>query len=241
MEHVYSCNEPIIEGLDSTNSKYLYSLFAAIKCVSKDYIRYTHHNENPKSISASKETIERSNDEISHVERVFAYELYRQWCDQYIIRNSFGLVINAELPKQLTDKIYNEGCHLYYPDMVLHSGQDEFKNNHIICEIKRKEYVDSYPEKMNDDIKKLCIYVNDETRLKDENIDWNSFKLGVFLMTIRELKKHEKEEYSLDLIYKYLSQDILNLEDRLTKKIVCAIYNGDELKYDTLYNMINKK
>ncbi len=241
MERVYACNEPIIEGLDSTNSKYLYSLFVAIKCVSIDYIRYTHHYENPMSKSAKKEAIERSNNEISHVERVFAYELYRQWCDQNIIRNSLGLVINAEIPKQFTDKIYHEGCHLYYPDMVLHSGQDEFKNNHIICEIKRKEYVDSYPEKMNDDIKKICIYVNDETKLKDENIDWNPFKLGVFLMTIKELKKHEKEKYSLDLIYNHLNQDILSLEDRLTKKIVCVIYDGHELRYDTLYNMINKK
>ena len=59
---------------------------------------------------------------------------------------------------------------------------------------------------------------------------------------VKTLKKHEGEEYSLDLISKHLDKKILNLgKGNVTKKIVCVIYNGQELKYDTLYNMINKK
>ena len=242
MERTYVINEPIVEGVGETNTIYLNSLFIAIKNVTKDYIRYTYHNEDPKSASASEKSIKRSKAEISHVERVFAYELYRQWCEQNIIKNTSGLVINAEIPKQFIDREYEEMGNLYYPDMVLHNGQNNFVGNHVVCEIKRKEYVDAYPEKMNDDINKLIVYVSDNTKVKNKDINWEPFGVGVFLMTIKELKKHEGEEYSLDLISKHLDKKILNLgKENVTKKIVCVIYNGQELKYDTLYNMINKK
>ena len=238
MEKTYEYNDPLVEGLDDTTVKLLSSLFDAIKSIGIDYIRYVHHYENPKSKSATSTSIERSNEEISHVERIFAYELYRQWHDQDVIRNTPGFVINAEIPKQLIDNLYHDEGHLYYPDMVLHFGQNTYNNNYIICEIKRKEYVESYPEKLNEDIKKLCIYVDERTKPKADVQDWEPYKLGVFIMTVKELKKNEKEKYSLDLIYKHLSQDILSLEDRIPKKIFCVIYDGKELKYDTLYNMI---
>ena len=242
MERNYVVNEPIVEGIDETNTIYLKSLFIAIKNVTKDYIRYTHHNENLQSTSASEESIIRSNTEIGHVERVFAYELYRQWCEQDIIRNTTGLVINAEIPKQFIDAEYENTGNLYYPDMVLHSGQNIFVGNHIVCEIKRKEYVDSNPEKMNDDIKKLIVYVSDNTKIKDKNINWEPFRVGVFLMTIKELKSCEKEQYSLKLISKHFDKESLSFgKDIVAKKIVCVIYNGEELKYDTLYNMLNNK
>ena len=242
MESTYVVNEPKIDGIDKPNKIYLKSLFIAIKNVTTNYIRYTHHNENSQSDSATEKSINRSNAEIGHVERVFAYELYRQWCEQDIIRNTTGLVINAEIPKQFIDEEYEKTGNLYYPDMVLHSGQNIFAGNHIVCEIKRKEYVDAYPVKMNDDINKLIVYVSDNTKVKNKDINWEPFGVGVFLMTIKELKKHEGEEYSLDLISKHLDKKILNMgKENVMKKIVCVIYNGQELKYDTLYNMINKK
>ena len=242
MERTFVINKPVVKGINDTNTKYLLSLFAAIKNVSIDYIRYTYHHENPKSGTATDKSIKRSNAEISHVERVFAYELYRQWCDQDIIRNTPELVINAEIPKQFIDEEYDETGMLCYPDMVLHFGQNDFKHNFIICEIKRKEYVDSYPEKMNEDINKLAKYVDKKTKTKNPNINWEPFEIGVFIMTVKELKTHESEEYSLDLLFRHFNQDILNLKEKvIAKKIVCVIYNGNELKYDTLYNMLNKK
>lgn len=242
MERTFVINEPIVEGINNTNTKYLLSLFAAIKNVSKDYIRYTYHNENPKSSTATEESIKRSNAEISHVERVFAYELYRQWYEQDLIRNTPKLVINAEIPKQFIDGGYSDTGMLCYPDMVLHFGQNDYGHNFIICEIKRKEYVDSYPEKMNDDIKKLVIYVDEKTKTKINDINWEPFGIGVFIMTVKELKISESEEYSLNLILRHFDQDILNLREKdVAKKIVCVIYNGNELRYDTLYNMLNKK
>ena len=134
MQRTFIINEPIIKGFRETG-KYLYSLFVALKRVSQDYIRFTYHYSDPSD--------ERSKAEISHVERVFAYEFYRQWCDHELIRLTDNIVINAEVPKQLIDVYYNEGKHLYYPDMVLHSGQKDSCNNLIICEIKRKEYFES--------------------------------------------------------------------------------------------------
>lgn len=238
MEKSYEINIPLVEGLDDTTVKLLSSLFVAIKNIGIDYIRYVHHNEDPKSKSATKQSIERSNDEISHVERVFAYELYRQWCDQDIIRNTPAFVINAEIPKQLIDNLYNEEKRLFYPDMVLHFGQNTYKSNFIICEIKRKEYVEYYPEKLNADIKKLSIFVDEKTKSRANGLDWEPYKIGVFLMTVKEIDKHKKEEYSLNLITKWFNQDILSMKENLSKKIVCAMYNGNDLRYDTLYNMI---
>ena len=240
MERTYLTKEPIVEGIGKTNTTYLSSLFLAIKNVGKDYIRYTYHNENPQS--TSEKLLKRSNIEISHVERVFTYELYRQWCEQDIIRKTDGLVINAEIPKQFIDEEYEETGKLYYPDMVLHDGQNNFVGNHVVCEIKRKEYVDAYPEKMNDDINKLIVYVSESTKMKNKGINWEPFGVGVFLMIIKDLKKHQEEYFSLDLISKHFDKEILNHKiNNITKKIVCVIYNGEELKYDTLYNILNKK
>ena len=241
MERTFEINEPVVEGINKTNTKYLLSLFAAIKNVSIGYIRYTNHNVNPNSSAATEELIKRSNAEISHVERVFAYELYRQWCEQDIVRNTPQLVINAEIPKQFIDGESVGKSMLYYPDMVLHFGQNDYRHNFIICEIKRKEYVDSYPEKMNDDINKLVIYVDEKTKTKYHDINWEPFAIGVFLMTVKELKITENEKYTLDLLLRHFNQDVLNLREKdVAKKIVCIIYNGQELRYDTLYNMLNK-
>ncbi len=242
MERTFVINEPIVEGLNDTNTKYLLSLFTAIKNVSKDYIRYTYHHENPKSSTATEESINRSNTEISHVERVFAYELYRQWCEQDIIRKTPQLIINAEIPKQFIDGEYDKTGMLCYPDMVLHFGQNDYQHNFIICEIKRKEYVYSYPEKMNDDLNKLLIYVDEKSKTKTKDVNWIPFGIGVFLMIVKELKTHEGEDYSLHLLLMHLNQDIVNLREKdVAKKIVCVIYNGMELRYDTLYNMLNNK
>jgi len=107
----------------------------------------------------------------------------------------------------------------------------------IVCEIKRKEYVDIYPEKMNEDIKKLSIYVDDESNVKNKVQDWEPYNLGVFLMTVKSLRTNKGEKYSLDLILKHLNQENRELNEKLAKKIICAIYNGNKLVYDTLFNM----
>lgn len=230
MQRTFIINEPIINGFRETG-KYLYSLFVALKRVSQDYIRFTYHYSNSSD--------ERSKAEISHVERVFAYEFYRQWCDHELIRQTDDVVINAEVPKQLIDEYYDESKHLYYPDMVLHSGQSDSCNNLIICEIKRKEYVDSCSKELIEDFKKLKFYLSKEAKVNEKLPHWEPFKTGVFVMIVRRLKKGE--QMSVNLIGNHLNTEIQNFPDCIKKRIVCVVYDGHDLKYDTLYNMINDR
>lgn len=62
MERSFIIKDHKISAFKDEVGKYLYSLFVALKRVSADYIRYTHHFTNL--------TDERSKSEISHVERV---------------------------------------------------------------------------------------------------------------------------------------------------------------------------
>ena len=228
MQHTFMIKDSKISGFRGETSKFLYSLFVAIKRVSPNYIRFTYHYSDPSD--------ERSKAEISHVERVFAYEFYRQWCDHELIKRNSNVVINAEVPKQLIDEYYDDGNHLYYPDMVLHSCQSDSDKNLIICELKRKEYVESCPQEMVDDFKKLRIYLSKETKVKEKLPDWKPFKVGVFVMIVKMLK--DGEQLSVDLIRNNLAAEINVFPDDIKKRIVCVVYDGNELKYDTLYNMI---
>lgn len=231
MERSFIIKDHKISAFKDEVGKYLYSLFVALKSVSADYIRYTHHFTNL--------TDERSKSEISHVERVFAYEFYRQWCDHKYIKHNSNIVINAEVPKQLIDEYYNNGKHLFYPDMVLHSGQRDSCNNLIICEIKRKEYVESCKKELIEDFKKLHVYLGNDTKVEDELPKWEPFKLGVFIMIVKELK--DEQQLSVEIIKNNLKEEIKNIPEEITKKIICVVYDGTDLKYDTLYNMLNNK
>ena len=207
---------------------YLYSLFASLKKVTKDYIRYTYYTSDTLNEKRKKEE--------SHVERVFAYELYRQWCDNEIIKANTRLVINAEIPKQLVD--CEDDGHLYYPDLVLHLGQNASKGNLIVCEFKRKDYVDLHPDEMQSDFKKLKHYIDEGTKAK--NIDnWEPFKIGVFVMVVKFLT--DEEVFSIKLIEQYFNQEIRGYCDNIKKRIICVVYNGEELKYATLKDLTDKR
>lgn len=85
---------------------------------------------------------EESQDAIEQVERTFTYELYRQWKNKLIERNS-EYTINAEIGKKLAEDIKNSiqasGYKIKYPDFVLHKGQGNIDehNQLIICEVKK--------------------------------------------------------------------------------------------------------
>lgn len=87
----------------------------AIESVTKNYIR------NCK---------EEGGDDCFHVERVFAYELYYYWKKQLKDNNS-QLMLNGEITKH-----YHILEKYGFPDIVLHGGQNDDKNQFIICEIK---------------------------------------------------------------------------------------------------------
>ena len=202
----------------------MYSLLASIFEVDSNYIQYDGHNEDQ---------------DIEHVERVFAYELYRQWCDHPIIRNDKNLVINVEIPKNLIDESRINDIPLMYPDMVLHYGQDNYKGNQIVCEIKREGYAKQYPDKVLDDFKKIYFYLDKQLKVKANNKNWEPFKIGVFILTKRE---DAIQPLSVNNIVELLGEKVREVKtfpEIIKKRIVCVVYNGKDLKYDTLYNMIN--
>lgn len=226
MENTFILKDSTIKGFGEFG-KYLYSLFVALKHVSKDYIRYTYHFKDASD--------ERSKAEISHVERVFAYEFYRQWCDNEFIKRKSNLFINAEVPKQFVDVYYEQEKHLFYPDMVLHSSQGDSCNNLIICEIKRKEYVDLCQDQLVEDFKKLRVYLDKDAKVKIDIPKWKPFKIGVFIMIVKEL--NQNQQLSIELVKNKLTDEIKNFPPNLKKNIVCVVYDGNDLIYDTLYNM----
>lgn len=241
MGHIFNILTPTIDGFDNSFSEYLYSFFVAVKRVKANYIKYTYLSTNIDTKTPADQSLEDYKVDIGHVERVFAYELYRQWYNQDLITQNPDLFINAEIPKQLIGELFNSEKHLYYPDMVLHTGQHTCDKNILVCEIKRKEYAYLYPEKLNEDIKKLCIFVDKKTETSDTNLEWKPYEIGVFLMTVKELKQDEK--FSLDLICNIFNDNVISLSEEKspsTKKIICAIYDGKELLYDTLNNLIKQ-
>lgn len=224
MEHIFHIKNTV-QGFRGESGKYLYSLFVALKGVSNKYIRFCNHSKGKSFV-----------EECAHVERVFAYEFYRQWRNQDIFNQNTSLTINAEVPKQLIDIDPCDGGHLYYPDMVLHSGQDCCKGNLIICELKRKEYIGRNRELLFDDLNKLRIYICKETKTKAGLPDkWEPFKLGVFIMIVKETDN--KEKLTMAILKKHIGPKIKKFPDEIKKKIVCVVYNGEILIYDTLYNI----
>lgn len=213
-----------IKGCSKELSKYLYSLFISITNVDESYIHYNGENKT---------------DDFEHVERVFAYELYRQWCDCPLIQNNKQLVINAELPKSLIREVRVKDENLTYPDLVLHKGQNEFEGNLIICEIKRASYAQQHKDKLLEDFNKLNKYLSKDFKANVENKKWEPFKIGVFIMT----EDPQEKSLSVNRIVSFL-EDKLNrniIADETMKRIFCIVYNGKELKYDSLYNMLNEK
>ena len=167
MEKTFVVNQSF-DGFNEEISKYIYSLFVSISNVASNYIHYDGNN--------TKEDYE-------HVERVFAYELYHQWSESSLIKSNKSLIVNAEIPKILISDARSANIPLMYPDLVLHQGQNDYKGNIIICEIKRASYARQYPEKVLEDFKKLAIYLSEDLKIKANKKDWDPFEVGVFVMT----------------------------------------------------------
>ena len=84
------------------------------------------------------------------------------------------------------------------------------------------------------------MYLSSELKVKDRD-DWEPFKLGAFVMTIR---KDVLSKCSISKLKEYLNRaKSINFQntipaDNLNKRIVCIVYNGKVLKFDTLNNII---
>ena len=222
-----------LEGFDEEVGKHLYSLFVSICRVKDNYIHYTYHV--PENANKDKIQKKRGKIEKSQVERVFAYELYHQWSNVIDNRLNANLLINSELPKNIIS--YDETEHLYYPDMILHLGQDKSKGNIIACEIKRKEYVEKNPKEMIEDLKKLRVLLDKESKALPYMEGWEPFTYGVLIEVVKAVECRS-EDYSTDLIKKHLLNKRLGIPEEIMKRIICIVYNGYVIKYDTLYDLI---
>lgn len=219
-------------------------LLEAIKNVDESYLRYAYLDYPEGEIGD-----EERNKAISHAERVFAYELYRQWAN-LLEPYKTGVVVNGEMRKDFVGdaiKVYNtligskktnyeEAS--FYPDLILHNGSC----NMIACEIKRYENING----VIDDIIKLGLFLTDQPIPKNNNIRWTPFKIGVILLIgpekiIKSGNKRNDEDIDLLQALKDELDDSIS-EDIKSKPIYCITYNGknkEDIKSYTLKELLN--
>lgn len=203
------------------------SLFNAILGVKEKYLYWTTERK----------------ERFSYVERSFAYELYFQWkMDETVFGNPMWkhdceICINAEITKQFDEAICNNKD-WGYPDMVLHGGNNS-SCNYIVCEIKRKENIDSNKESLTEDINKLAFFLRDDLHIKHGNVNWTGYRYGVFILTGQYYGGGNMEVKTGDVI-SHLILDKLNVSDNLKTRIICVVYNGKDVKYNNLLDILNE-
>lgn len=224
---------PEIDLPFGNDNKYFKWLFDAISQVSKDFITYSF-----KDAKYEEECL-------SHVERVFAYELYRRFADILEKNGVSSLVLNGEVNKCINDEIKkqtrdNESGKntTVFPDLVLHESQSSLKDQKIIIEIKRKEGIKN-KEDLFRDFLKISHYLKD-------SIFWkNPFQYGVLLLEgegvkLKDLHINDEQKVSFADWQEYTFSEYKNDEKFKLKfeNIVCVAYNGTTLEYETLDKII---
>lgn len=202
MKIVFNENSVEIDANPSINhDEFLDSLFVAIKKVERKYILWddTFLNDD--------------NNMISHVERVFAYELYHQWSklreESEILKN---FIINGKLSKDM----YLDKSERIFPDMVLHGGQGNNTENKIVIEIKRSAN------------KHICEYIKDIANIKKLT--------GEFTRKSSEGKESKVNGYKhgVLIIEGYESQERFNelslhKDFRKYSDYIVILYNGEKM------------
>jgi hypothetical protein len=205
-------------------------LFSAISLVSKRFVDYMVYTGEEK-------------EKQFHQERVFAYELYRQWANILESECKEPLVLNAELDKIINEKIDTgendmndqEGVRRY-PDLVLHEGQYSDNNQIIICEIKRNTNTQISNSLVLADLYKIACYM-DENKFHTGK---KPFKYGVFILLNGKLEqikgiKHAKiKVLSNEYNYRQFKEEMYKHFD----KIICVTYDGATLEYKTLKGLL---
>lgn len=160
----------------------------------------------------------------TQVERVFAYELYHQWSN--LLGSNSPLVLNGETRKDFEKVVYLKKKY-YYPDMVLHHKDVlSSDSNMLVCEIKRKDNLDG----MEEDIKKLSMFLSEKLRPKKQNLSWRPYKRGVFLIIDSSNEDVINWENLKD---KLRGCDLSKIDYKTRSQIYCIIYNGNEQIPDT--------
>lgn len=229
---------PLIDLPFGKDNKWFVYLFESIMKVDKSFIEYNVIIKEGGTLTTA--------DTEAHLERVFAYELYRQWMNLLEKEGVRNLVVNGEIGKYLKSEFERcqEDANKYgkdnYPDLVLHQSQGNDFCQKMVCEIKRKDGIGSNGEGLLGDLFKLSCYT-------DQSIFWKKeFDYGVFILeganaklidlkikpgTTTEFKNDRKsvEDYIQNTDFK-----------KKFKNIVCIAYDGTNLEYETLDKLIDK-
>lgn len=207
-------------------------LFRAISLVEKKYLNYTVHNGDEKA-------------KRYHKERVFAYELYRQWANILVSECKESLILNAELDKIIDERISSEDStgsvdnseeFLKYPDLVLHQDQGSDKIQKIICEVKRNTDKQVSASAIFADLYKLACYM-DENKFHTGK---KPFEYGVFILLngkleqIKGIKKTKIKVSENDYRYLLFKKEMNSHFDN----IICITYDGAILEYKTLKGLL---
>ena len=177
----------------------LRDLFESIICVEDKYVLFKD-----KTTGKIRE----------HLERVFAYELYRQWANRIQLVTNGDLIINGEIEKSPKVFDYYKSKVHKYPDLVMHSSQGNCDFQGIVCEIKTKKVtVSSFKE----DIDKLNCFVCG----KDEKY---RFSFGVFILIGDDMNRifNIMDETEGDA-FKATFNERMN-------RIICVTYNHNHLE-----------
>ena len=196
------------------------------------YIDYTVHNGNKE-------------EKQFHKERVFAYELYRQWANILESECNEPLVLNAELDKIIDERIgtendmenvYNIVEERKYPDIVLHNGQGCDKIQKIVCEIKRDTDTKISGSLIFADLYKLACYMDKEKFRSG----MKPFEYGVFVFVngsldqIKAIKNAKIKVSSNDFLFSQFKQEM----SQHFESIICVTFDGATIEYKTLKGLL---
>ena len=136
-------------------------------------------------------------------ERSFAYELYHQWSstlnekedgngnDKQEENEEQKIRLNGELAKQI---IVPDAPNKYkFPDLILHGGQDDYKHQLLICEIKVRNNRNPSKKNVWKDLISLAAYKNLRAESTGEDC---GFKKAVYLIfcTPQSAKSNTEEK-----------------------------------------------
>ena len=239
------------EGIKSCKivKRHLKKFLDAVVSVPRDYYIYEINESTIKSNPNTPTTVDKYG-LFSHVERVFAYELYHRWSCR-LFGNKEGWVINGEVGKYLKwfyNNKYDDNGKQKYPDLVLHKGQDNNDGHMIVCEIKRKDKVG---QGIAEDLNKLCRFTCEQ----DNKHGWSftPYYCGIYLIIYADndtTQNMEDKDSVSDIIIKnlifkkkYLKYHFVSISDE-AKKILCIYSHWDSdgnysLSYQSLYNILS--